>query len=104
MRLIDLDSDSDYLLDGRYAIHGRDSVPSTQQSMTATSNTETSDTVKIPVFDGTTERLPSAQPRQTCEYWDSESNFCALCRPSALRSCPRSCYSEPGVWRFNGLW
>ena len=27
--------------------------------------------------------LPSARPRQTCEYWDSESNFCALCRPSA---------------------
>ena len=28
-------------------------------------------------------RLPSAQPRQTCEYWDSESNFCALYRPHA---------------------
>ena len=26
--------------------------------------------------------LPSAQPK-TCEYWESESNFCALHRPSA---------------------
>jgi hypothetical protein len=32
--------------------------------------------------------LPSAQPRQTCEYWDSESNFCALCRPSAQPETP----------------
>jgi len=36
--------------------------------------------------------LPSAQPRQTCEYWDSESNFCALCRPSAQRK---------GKWMFS---
>ena len=27
-------------------------------------------------------RLPSAQPN-TCEYWDDESDFCALNRPSA---------------------
>lgn len=26
--------------------------------------------------------LPSAQP-ESCKYWDSESNFCALYRPSA---------------------
>ena len=26
--------------------------------------------------------VPSANLR-TCEYWDSESNYCALCRPSA---------------------
>lgn len=26
--------------------------------------------------------LPAVQPQQTCEYWDSESKFCALCRPS----------------------
>lgn len=32
----------------------------------------------------------SAQPRQTCEYWDSESNFCALCRPSAQQWIPVS--------------
>lgn len=41
---------------------GIDTQPSAQQSMTATSNTVASDTVKIPVMDGTTERLPSAQP------------------------------------------
>ncbi len=29
------------------------------------------------------EALPSVQPEQTCEYWDGESKFCALCRPSA---------------------
>lgn len=29
------------------------------------------------------EDLPSVQPEQTCEYWDSESKFCSLCRPSA---------------------
>lgn len=28
------------------------------------------------------ETLPSAQP-ETCEYWDRESNICALHRPSA---------------------
>lgn len=27
-------------------------------------------------------QLPSAQP-ETCAYWDGESNFCALHRPSA---------------------
>ena len=27
--------------------------------------------------------FPCVQPQQTCEYWDSESKFCALCRPSA---------------------
>lgn len=26
---------------------------------------------------------PTVEPQQTCEYWDSESKFCALCRPSA---------------------
>lgn len=25
---------------------------------------------------------PTIEPQQTCEYWDSESKFCALCRPS----------------------
>ena len=37
-------------------------LPSAGQIMTATSNTVVSDTVQIPVMDGTTERLPSAQP------------------------------------------
>lgn len=27
--------------------------------------------------------LPFAQSQQICEYWDSESKLCALCRPSA---------------------
>ena len=33
--------------------------------------------------------LPSAQS-ETCEYWDNESNYCALYRPSAhtIISCP----------------
>lgn len=35
---------------------------SAQQSIIATSNTRVSNTVEIPVMDGTTERLPSAQP------------------------------------------
>ena len=39
-----------------------DELPSAGQIMTATSNTVVSDTVQIPVMDGTTERLPSAQP------------------------------------------
>ena len=26
---------------------------------------------------------PPAQPKDNCEYWDSESSFCALHRPSA---------------------
>lgn len=30
-----------------------------------------------------TDDLPSAQPDNTCKFWDSESNFCALNRPSA---------------------
>lgn len=25
---------------------------------------------------------PTIEPQQTCEYWDSESKFCTLCRPS----------------------
>ena len=29
------------------------------------------------------EHAPTIEPQQTCEYWDSESKFCALCRPSA---------------------
>lgn len=28
-------------------------------------------------------KVPSAEPERTCEYWDSESKFCTLCRPSA---------------------
>lgn len=36
-------------------------LPSAGQIMTATSNTVVSDTVKMPVMDGTTERLPSAE-------------------------------------------
>lgn len=43
------------------------SSPSAQQCMTATSNTMVRDTVKIPVMDGTTERLPSAQPEKKKE-------------------------------------
>ena len=39
-------------------------VPFAQQCMTATSNTMVSETVKIPVMDGTTERLPSAESEQ----------------------------------------
>lgn len=27
--------------------------------------------------------LPSAQRNKTCEFWDGESNYCALNRPSA---------------------
>ena len=27
--------------------------------------------------------MPTIETQQTCEYWDSESKFCALCRPSA---------------------
>ena len=42
---------------------------SEQQSITATSNTRTSKTVKIPVMDGTTERLPSAQPERKTGKW-----------------------------------
>ena len=29
------------------------------------------------------DELPTIEPQQICEYWDSESKFCALCRPSA---------------------
>ena len=40
--------------------------------------------------------LPSAERREVqssgCEYWDDESNFCALYRPSAERF---------GRWKFN---
>jgi len=32
-------------------------------------------------------KLPSAQPK-TCAYWDRESNFCALHRPSAQTEMP----------------
>lgn len=38
-----------------------DELPPAGQIMTATSNTVVSDTVQIPVMDGTTERLPSAE-------------------------------------------
>ena len=30
-------------------------------------------------------RLPSTKQPRTCEFWDDESNFCALHRPSAQR-------------------
>lgn len=33
--------------------------------------------------------LPIIEPQQTCEYWDSESKFCALCRPSAQPERPK---------------
>ena len=38
-------------------------------------------------------QLPSAQP-ETCAYWDSESNFCALHRPSAQPEVKEIGYSE----------
>lgn len=31
------------------------------------------------------QNLPSAKQNKTCEFWDSESSFCALNRPSAQR-------------------
>ena len=47
--------------DGVYdAVDVLKDLPSAQQCMTATSNTMMSDTVKIPVMDGTIERLPTA--------------------------------------------
>ena len=45
-------------------------LPSAQQCMTATSNTMVSETVKIPVMDGTTERLPSAEPERKKGKWE----------------------------------
>ena len=45
-------------------------LPSAQQYVTVTSNTMVSDTVKIPVMDGTTERFPSAQPE-----WLTDDDF-----------------------------
>lgn len=46
------------------------------------------------------EKLPSAQP-ETCAYWDRESNFCALQRPSAQLEIIRckECIMH-GVCRF----
>lgn len=44
---------------------------SAEQCMTVTSNTMVSDTVKIPVMDGTIERLPSAEP---------ERHYCRECK------------------------
>lgn len=32
------------------------------------------------------DELPIIEEQQTCEYWDSESKFCALCRPS-VQTC-----------------
>jgi len=46
-----------------------ENLPSAQQCMTATSNTMVSETVKIPVMDGTTERLPSAEPERKKGKW-----------------------------------
>ena len=46
-------------------IKGIMELPSAGQIMTATSNTVVSDTVQIPVMDGTTERLPTAERKGT---------------------------------------
>ena len=64
-------------------IKGIMELPSAGQIMTATSNTVVSDTVKIPVMDGTTERLPSAE--RTGEWiMITDKNYftdwkCSLC-------------------------
>ena len=44
-----------------------------------------SDTYDKACIVGVLEEIPSAEPTKTCEYWDNESNFCALYRPSAER-------------------
>ena len=59
-------------------------LPSAQQCMTATSNTMVSETVKIPVMDGTTERLPSAEPRKKGKWIYGEKSgqdgwYCSEC-------------------------
>lgn len=41
------------------------------------------------------EWLPSVQP-ETCEYWDRESNICALYRPSAVPAPKTVIYSGDG--------
>lgn len=51
--------------------------------------------------------LPSAQP-ETCEYWDRESNFCALHRPSAQPERKKGVWiDDKGLYRCsvcNNLW
>lgn len=61
-------------------------LPSAQQCMTATSNTMVSDTVKIPVMDGTTERLPSAQPERKKGRWEVTPVYikCSECGESFM--------------------
>lgn len=50
------------------------------------------------------ERMPSAQPK-TCEYWDDESNFCVLNKPSAqpeiirCHDCKHSAHWYSDKWR-----
>ena len=61
-----------------------------------------SDTYDKACIIGVLEELPSAQP-ESCKYWDSESNFCALYRPSAqpelirCKDCKHFYYDMPYV-------
>ena len=61
-----------------------------------------SDTYDKACIIGVLEELPSAQP-ESCKYWDSESNFCALYRPSAqpelirCKDCKHFHYDMPYV-------
>ena len=42
------------------------------------------------------DELPTIEPQQICEYWDSESKLCALCRPSAQSQNIEKLYNAKG--------
>ena len=72
-------------------------LPSVQQCMTATSNTMVSETVKIPVMDGTTERLPSAQPETPPYIAEIESEYKKwVSMPSINKPLAKALYE---VWK-----
>ena len=74
-----------------------DELPSAGQIMTATSNTVVSDTVKIPVMNGTTEWLPSAERIGSWILHKNVGEFsgivyriyhcCSVCGERAIEDC-----------------
>jgi len=78
MRAVTMSEFNDFIEAVNMAIDALENLPSAQQCMTATSNTMVGDTVKIPVMDGTTERLPSAEQEiircKDCKHKPHTSN------------------------------
>ena len=77
-----------------------DEVPFAQQCMTATSNTMVSETVKIPVMDGTTERLPSVEPERKKGKWIQPCDITGFGRCSSCNALWDNSLIENRYFRY----